>query len=155
MDAFSELRDELNSNEDDLNRFCLICSLPSNELERICDGGFVDHRDRVHAPWNYLLYLHSIYSNPYYELSGMQSYVRRQLEKGQFGFIPVRMCFDYSEEDQDADTCEAVQALASQVSGLETTITERFEAIEKSRNAFENTITERFESLEQLIKDKL
>ena len=45
VDAFSELRDDANANEDDLNSNCLICSVPSTTLEREAPFGFVDHRD--------------------------------------------------------------------------------------------------------------
>ena len=61
----------------------------------------------------------------------MQTYVRRQLETGGFGFIPVGMCYGYEEQAPGTETVLAVNLLTQRVDGLESTIAERFDALEK------------------------
>ena len=85
----------------------------------------------------------------------MQTYVRRQLETGGVGVIPVDMCCGYEEQDPGGEAVSAIGALASKVDGLKSTLSERFATVDvmaSKVNGLEITISERFEALERSLQ---
>lgn len=90
IDAFGELRDEKNENEDDKLNVCFICGLERGEYERL--GNFDTHIYQEHHMWQYLAYLvylrakERAYSS---ELTDVESYVMDCLERQDYGWLPV------------------------------------------------------------------
>jgi len=92
VDSFAVIRDEENARREDMQRFCLVCSLDRQIMDNEC-GGYLQHTAVDHNPWSYIFFLHHLKQKPKTSYDGIESYVAECIKE--FGqrrsrFIPMR-----------------------------------------------------------------
>jgi len=90
IDAFGELRDEKNENDDDKQNSCFICGLERSEYERI--SNFDKHNLEEHNMWQYLAYLVYLKEKEKTfatDLTDIESYVSDCYRRKDYGWFPV------------------------------------------------------------------
>jgi len=112
VDAFSEMRAKDDMKKEDEANFCLICSLDRFTLDKV-EGGFRDHVETDHNPWDYLYAYASSNNlqplkamNPMvFHRTGMMTYLQDCIESsvdnpGNIA-VPVKRCFEIKDDLTD------------------------------------------------------
>ena len=90
IDAFGELRDEKNANDEDKLNVCFICGLERSEYERI--GNFDKHTSEEHNMWQYvayIVYLQEKEKSFSTDMTDIESYVAECYHKKDYSWMPV------------------------------------------------------------------
>uniref|UniRef100_A0AAN0LPN8 Ryanodine receptor n=1 Tax=Polyphagotarsonemus latus TaxID=1204166 RepID=A0AAN0LPN8_9ACAR len=99
IDAFGELRDQLQSVSDDMESNCFICGIGKDYFDKI-PHGFETHVKKEHDFANYLFFLMHLINKPDTDYTGQETYVFELYQKRCWDFFPVGECFrkQYEEE---------------------------------------------------------
>jgi len=128
IDAFGELRDEKNSNEDDKKNVCFICGLSRSEYERT--SNFDKHITQEQDKWQYLAYVVYLLDKKKRfatDLSDVEDYILSCYLRKDYCWLPVgrSLTFErhYLKEEEDKrseidimkdDVMGAIQLMAEQ-----------------------------------------
>lgn len=80
IDAFGELRDQLQTVQDTLETYCFICGLDKEYLDKV-PRGFETHVKKEHDFANYLFFLMHLINKPKTDYTGQETFVWEQYEK--------------------------------------------------------------------------
>jgi len=92
IDAFGELRDQLNSVSETLESECFICGIGKDFFE-VVPHGFDNHVMKEHNLANYMFFLMHLINKPDTEYTGQETYVWNQYQQRSWDFFPVGDCF--------------------------------------------------------------
>jgi len=97
VDTFSSIREEKQSRADILDSVCFVCGTMRQTYEDLSLGGsaptFDQHLSDEHDPWIYVHYIAYLKKKDPTEDSGVESYVRQQVEENALDWIPSRTSF--------------------------------------------------------------
>ncbi|XP_072162212.1 ryanodine receptor isoform X2 [Bemisia tabaci] len=99
IDAFGELRDQLESVKDDMESNCFICGIGKDFFDTV-PHGFDTHVQQEHNLANYMFFLMHLINKPDTEYTGQETYVWNMYQQRCWDFFPVGDCFrkQYEEE---------------------------------------------------------
>ena len=80
IDAFGELRDQLQSVSDELEAKCFICGIAKDYFDKI-PRGFETHVKKEHDFANYLFFLMYLINKPETDYTGQETFVWEQYQK--------------------------------------------------------------------------
>ncbi|EKX53858.1 hypothetical protein GUITHDRAFT_150318 [Guillardia theta CCMP2712] len=113
IDAFSGLRDERETAENDLKSTCFICNLERFRIDQN-GSGFEKHIRQEHNPRWYLFFLIYIKSKQPSYLTGQEKFVYNQVwpAKGplHFDWLPRERTFHLSGGDEGDDTLSKIES---------------------------------------------
>eukprot|EP00613_Pedinella_sp_CCMP2098_P026412 CAMPEP_0171704950 /NCGR_PEP_ID=MMETSP0991-20121206/12929_1 /TAXON_ID=483369 /ORGANISM="non described non described, Strain CCMP2098" /LENGTH=1839 /DNA_ID=CAMNT_0012294447 /DNA_START=377 /DNA_END=5898 /DNA_ORIENTATION=- len=94
VDTFSSIREEKQSRIDILENDCFVCGILRNTYENFALSNsapsFDDHLQKDHNIWTYVFYIAYLKKKDPTEDSGIETYVRSQLESSSVEWIPTR-----------------------------------------------------------------
>lgn len=93
VDAFGDLRDQLQSVSESLEANCFICSIPKDYFDKV-PRGFETHVLKEHNFANYLFFLMHLINKPDTDYTGQETFVWELYQKRSFDFFPVGMFLD-------------------------------------------------------------
>uniref|UniRef100_A0A5K3EZT7 EF-hand domain-containing protein n=2 Tax=Mesocestoides corti TaxID=53468 RepID=A0A5K3EZT7_MESCO len=101
IDAFGDLRDQLEQVREDLESKCFICGIGKEYFDST-PHGFDRHVEREHNFANYMYFLMHIINKPDTEFTGQETYVWELYQQRCLDFFPIGNCFrkQYEEELQ-------------------------------------------------------
>ncbi|XP_066971302.1 ryanodine receptor isoform X4 [Macrobrachium rosenbergii] len=99
IDAFGELRDQLESVKENLESNCFICGIGSDYFDAV-PHGFDMHVLKEHNLANYMFFLMHLINKDETEYTGQETYVWNMYQQRCWDFFPVGDCFrkQYEEE---------------------------------------------------------
>ncbi|KAE9543520.1 hypothetical protein AGLY_002320 [Aphis glycines] len=99
IDAFGELRDQLESVKEDMESNCFICGIGKDYFDKV-PHGFDTHVQEEHNLANYMFFLMHLINKPDTEYTGQETYVWNMYQQRCWDFFPVGDCFrkQYEEE---------------------------------------------------------
>ncbi|XP_055693636.1 ryanodine receptor [Lutzomyia longipalpis] len=99
IDAFGELRDQLESVKENMESNCFICGIGKDYFD-IVPHGFDTHVQKEHNLANYMFFLMHLINKPDTEYTGQETYVWNMYQQRCWDFFPVGDCFrkQYEEE---------------------------------------------------------
>lgn len=99
IDAFGELRDQLEKVIEDMDSNCFICGLDKGYLDKV-PHGFDTHVQQEHNLANYMFFLMHLINKPDTEYTGQETYVWNMYQQRCWDFFPMGDCFrkQYEEE---------------------------------------------------------
>lgn len=118
IDAFGELRDQLESVKEDMESNCFICGIGKDYFDKVPHGfdtvnfinndSFVDklilihlqHVAQEHNLANYMFFLMHLINKPDTEYTGQETYVWNMYQQRCWDFFPVGDCFRKQYEDE-------------------------------------------------------
>ncbi|CAG0880143.1 unnamed protein product [Darwinula stevensoni] len=99
IDAFGELRDQLESVKDDMESNCFICGIGKDYFDKV-PHGFDTHVAKEHNLANYMFFLMHLINKPDTEYTGQETYVWNMYTQRCWDFFPVGECFRKQYEDE-------------------------------------------------------
>ncbi|XP_057661319.1 ryanodine receptor isoform X14 [Diorhabda carinulata] len=99
IDAFGELRDQLESVKEDMESNCFICGIGKDYFDKV-PHGFDTHVQQEHNLANYMFFLMHLINKPDTEHTGQETYVWNMYEQRCWDFFPVGDCFRKQYEDE-------------------------------------------------------
>ncbi|KAK2706501.1 hypothetical protein QYM36_016513 [Artemia franciscana] len=99
IDAFGELRDQLESVKEDMESNCFICGIGKDYFDKV-PHGFDVHVQKEHNLANYLFFLMHLINKPDTEYTGQETYVWNMYQQRSWDFFPVGDCFRKQYEDE-------------------------------------------------------
>ncbi|XP_072171379.1 ryanodine receptor 2-like [Diadema setosum] len=101
IDAFGELRDQLEQVKEDMETKCFICGIGREYFDKL-PHGFELHTSKEHDLSNYMFFLMYLINKPETEHTGQESYVWQLYQQRCWDFFPVGDCFRKQYEDEQA-----------------------------------------------------
>lgn len=98
IDAFGELRDQLESVKEDMESNCFICTMEKSFFDSV-PHGFDTHVQQEHNLANYMFFLMHLINKPDTEYTGQETYVWNMYQQRCWDFFPVGDCFRKQNED--------------------------------------------------------
>lgn len=105
IDAFGELRDQLESVKDDMESNCFICTMEKTFFEAV-PHGFETHVQQEHNLANYMFFLMHLINKPDTEYTGQETYVWNMYQQRCWDFFPVGDCFRKQNDDKPKGSAE-------------------------------------------------
>lgn len=99
IDAFGELRDQLESVKNDMESNCFICGIGKDYFDSV-PHGFDTHVLQEHNLANYMFFLMHLINKPDTEYTGQETYVWNMYQQRSWDFFPVGDCFRKQYEDE-------------------------------------------------------
>ncbi|XP_036227360.2 ryanodine receptor isoform X18 [Bactrocera oleae] len=99
IDAFGELRDQLESVKENMESNCFICGMGKDFFD-IVPHGFDTHVQKEHNLANYMFFLMHLINKPDTEYTGQETYVWNMYQQRSWDFFPVGDCFRKQYEDE-------------------------------------------------------
>ncbi|XP_037033206.1 ryanodine receptor isoform X4 [Bradysia coprophila] len=99
IDAFGELRDQLESVKEDMESNCFICGIGKDYFDKV-PHGFDTHVQQEHNLANYMFFLMHLINKPDTEFTGQETYVWNMYQQRCWDFFPVGDCFRKQYEDE-------------------------------------------------------
>lgn len=99
IDAFGELRDQLESVKEDMESNCFICTMGKDYFDKV-PHGFDTHVQQEHNLANYMFFLMHLINKPDTEFTGQETYVWNMYQQRCWDFFPVGDCFRKQYEDE-------------------------------------------------------
>ena len=89
VDTFESLRGEREKKEDDMKSTCFICGIKKEKIEKYYPGkeGFEKHL-KDHSIINYFFYTFYLEDKDSSEYSGLESYIKNQIDKESITWFP-------------------------------------------------------------------
>jgi inositol 1,4,5-triphosphate receptor type 1/inositol 1,4,5-triphosphate receptor type 3 len=109
VDTFESLRGEREKKEDDMKSTCFICGLKKEKIEKYYPGkeGFEKHL-KDHSIINYFFYTFYLEDKDSSEYSGLESYIKNQIDKESITWFPQGKSLKIEEwENKHKGTHEA------------------------------------------------
>jgi len=140
IDAFAEIR--LNDDEKgrDARENCMVCSMSRFALEST-NINFYDHIKKEHNPMFYLFFFGYLIDKDQDNYTGLESYVRENLDRCSTAFVPINTCAAQNQAKTD-DSNEVTNAM------LEETLTGMNSSLQDITSAL-NLLQGRVDSLAQ------
>ncbi|CAG9317756.1 unnamed protein product [Blepharisma stoltei] len=98
IDTFAILREAHERNTSDRENKCYICGMERDLIERVTSKPFRYHTLREHHEWNYILYIAYLRAKEETEYTGIESYVREQIDNKDFQWFPQHQALSVKEE---------------------------------------------------------
>lgn len=105
IDAFGELRDQLESVKENMESNCFICSMEQSFFDAV-PHGFETHVVQEHNLANYMFFLMHLINKPDTEYTGQETYVWNMYQQRCWDFFPVGDCFRKQNEDKPKGSAE-------------------------------------------------
>lgn len=99
IDAFGELRDQLESVKEDMDSNCFICGIGKDYFDSV-PHGFDTHVLQEHNLANYMFFFMHLINKPDTEYTGQETYVWNMYQQRCWDFFPVGDCFRKQYEDE-------------------------------------------------------
>ncbi|XP_037073436.1 ryanodine receptor-like [Pollicipes pollicipes] len=99
IDAFGELRDQLESVKEDMESNCFICGIGKDYFDNV-PHGFETHVQKEHNLANYMFFLMHLINKDETEYTGQETYVWTLYQQRSWDFFPVGDCFRKQYEDE-------------------------------------------------------
>ncbi|KAI1309033.1 Ryanodine receptor [Halotydeus destructor] len=99
IDAFGELRGQLQSVVDDMEAACFICGIGKDYFDKV-PHGFETHVQKEHNLANYLFFLMHLINKPDTDYTGQETYVWEMYQQRCWDFFPVGECFQKQYENE-------------------------------------------------------
>jgi ryanodine receptor 2 len=99
IDAFGELRSQLQSVVDDMEAACFICGIGKDYFDKV-PHGFETHVQKEHNLANYLFFLMHLINKPDTDYTGQETYVWEMYQQRCWDFFPVGECFQKQYENE-------------------------------------------------------
>ncbi|XP_053408017.1 ryanodine receptor-like isoform X6 [Mercenaria mercenaria] len=99
IDAFGELRDQLEQVKEDMESKCFICGIGKEYFDKV-PHGFETHTTNEHNFANYMFFLMHLINKPDTEYTGQETYVWELYQQRCWDFFPVGDCFRKQYEDE-------------------------------------------------------
>lgn len=99
IDAFGELRDQLESVKENMESNCFICSMEQSFFDAV-PHGFETHVQQEHNLANYMFFLMHLINKPDTEYTGQETFVWNMYQQRCWDFFPVGDCFRKQNEDK-------------------------------------------------------
>jgi len=99
IDAFGELRDQLESVKEDMESNCFICGIGKDFFDTV-PHGFDTHVQKEHNLANYLFFFMHLINKPDTEYTGQETYVWNMYQQRCWDFFPVGDCFRKQYENE-------------------------------------------------------
>ncbi|XP_052768471.1 ryanodine receptor 2-like isoform X9 [Mya arenaria] len=99
IDAFGELRDQLEQVKEDMESKCFICGIGKDYFDKV-PHGFETHVGNEHNFANYMFFLMHLINKPDTEYTGQETYVWELYQQRCWDFFPVGDCFRKQYEDE-------------------------------------------------------
>lgn len=99
IDAFGELRDQLEQVKEDMESKCFICGIGKEFFDKV-PHGFDTHVMNEHNFANYMFFLMHLINKPDTEYTGQETYVWEMYQQRCWDFFPVGDCFRKQYEDE-------------------------------------------------------
>lgn len=103
IDAFGELRDQLEQVREDMESQCFICGIGKDYFDSQ-PRGFEKHVMKEHNFANYMFFLMHLINKPDTEHTGQESYVWSMYSNRCWDFFPVGDCFRKQYETEDSQS---------------------------------------------------
>ncbi|XP_057319083.1 ryanodine receptor isoform X4 [Microplitis mediator] len=97
IDAFGELRDQLENVKTNMESNCFICGLGKEYFDTV-PHGFDTHVQQEHNLANYMFFLMHLINKPDTEYTGQETYVWNMYQQRMWDFFPVGDCFRKQNE---------------------------------------------------------
>jgi len=122
VDAFAGIRAHKDMQDEDVNAYCLVCSLGRPALDEV--GGFADHVENDHSPWSYLKFCTFVKETPdlcvqdclEFHQTGMLSHVQDLMDACDHHYLPNMTCLASSLVREDNSQADNVQTINDGVS---------------------------------------
>ena len=101
IDTFARLREEQEFCKTDMENKCFICGLTRDFIEKNTAKGFKYHKENDHNEWNYIMFIDYLLSKDPTEYSGIESYVREQIDKDELVWIPNQAALAINQNKED------------------------------------------------------
>ncbi|XP_055878934.1 ryanodine receptor 2-like isoform X5 [Biomphalaria glabrata] len=101
IDAFGELRDQLEQVKEDMESKCFICGIGKEYFDKV-PHGFEIHVKNEHNFANYMFFIMHLINKPDTEYTGQETYVYEMYQQRCWDFFPVGECFRKQYEDEDS-----------------------------------------------------
>ena len=100
VDTFESLRGNREDKEDDMKSKCFICGLDKEKIEKYYPGkeGFEKHL-QDHSIINYFFYTFYLEDKDSSEYSGLESYIKNQIDKESISWFPIEKSLKIEEWD--------------------------------------------------------
>ncbi|XP_064623398.1 ryanodine receptor-like isoform X6 [Lineus longissimus] len=98
IDAFGELRDQLEQVKEDMESKCFICGIGKDYFDKV-PHGFERHVMDEHNFANYMFFLMHLINKPDTEYTGQETFVWEMYQERCWDFFPVGDCFRKQYED--------------------------------------------------------
>jgi len=99
IDAFGELRGQLEQVKEDMESKCFICGIGADYFDKT-PHGFETHTMKEHNFANYLFFMMHLINKPDTEYTGQETYVWEMYQQRCWDFFPVGDCFRKQYEDE-------------------------------------------------------
>ncbi|GFR86965.1 ryanodine receptor 44F, partial [Elysia marginata] len=99
IDAFGELRDQLEQVKEDMESKCFICGIGKDYFDKV-PHGFEIHVKNEHNFANYMFFIMHLINKPDTEYTGQETYVWEMYQQRCWDFFPVGECFRKQYEDE-------------------------------------------------------
>ncbi|XP_025103910.1 ryanodine receptor-like isoform X4 [Pomacea canaliculata] len=99
IDAFGELRDQLEQVKEDMESKCFICGIGKEYFDKV-PHGFEKHVMNEHNFANYMFFIMHLINKPETEYTGQETYVYKLYSQRCWDFFPVGDCFIKQHETE-------------------------------------------------------
>ena len=122
IDTFAALREEQERSSTDRETKCFICGLERDLIERKTNMPFSKHIQVDHNEWNYILFLAYLKRKTETEYTGLESYVKDQVDRGEVSWIPNHRAMGIKgvSESEEAENIEKILEISERLKSLET-----------------------------------
>lgn len=101
IDAFGELRDQLEQVKEDMESKCFICGIGKEYFDKV-PHGFEKHVMNEHNFANYMFFIMHLINKPDTEYTGQETYVWELYQQRCWDFFPVGDCFIKQHENEQS-----------------------------------------------------
>ena len=103
IDTFAFLRNENESNAEDMENRCFVCSLEKEYIEYCTSRPLRYHVTYEHNEWNYIRFINYLnYKDPH-EKTGIESYLTELIEKNDCSWIPQYRALSIKKKTQQEE----------------------------------------------------
>jgi len=111
VDAFTSLRDDKESDLEDLEENCFVCSQGRLSFEKV--GGFINHTEKEHDRWAYLSFANFLDGKDAMDHNGLESHIFNQFGEDIADFLPIGRSM--SLDLVDGNTPDPVETLGDRL----------------------------------------
>ena len=137
IDAFAEIRVAAEEMSRDARENCMICSLSRFALEST-NINFHDHIRKEHNPIHYLFFFGYLLQKDEDDYTGLESYVRENLDACLTKFIPINTCFAQNGGKDDAENEVTNRTLSKTMEGMNQCLTDIADAVKVLQSRVDN-----------------
>ena len=122
LDSFAAIREEADARDETLAEQCFVCGFDRKDYDNFNlpteYSNFDAHKDVDHDVWSYIYYIDYLNTKDPTEFTGVEQYVKNQLDDNEMLWVPVRRAFaiqnnaDFqkAQAEAEADRLAAIEA---------------------------------------------